>query len=152
MAVKVCRSCGYDNKENAFICASCSKTLKEAIVRGTLDSEKIQTTLNKNAIKLCTNCGEKLEIGALKCKYCGTPTISAKQYSSNYNAPQTYGSERSYFLLYLVTFILPIVGLIVGGIIAFDDDPDKSATGKSLLIFGLVMIVIGVIFWSIVLS
>jgi uncharacterized membrane protein YvbJ len=151
MAVKVCRSCGGDNKENAIICVSCNKTLQDATLIGTLDFDKSQNTLKSTSIKYCTKCSEKLEVGALKCKYCGTLTIKAKHPSSNYYSQQSYGSEKSYFLLYLVTFIMPIVGLIVGGIFTFDDDPEKSAAGKGILIFGIIMIVISSIFWPLVL-
>jgi hypothetical protein len=102
-------------------------------------------------MKFCSKCNERLEVGALKCKYCQTPTIKAKKPPSAYTSQQSYGGDKSYFLLYLVTFIFPIVGLIVGGIFTFDDDFVKREAGKGILIFGIVMIVIGAIFWSLVL-
>ncbi|QGQ96167.1 hypothetical protein EHS13_15425 [Paenibacillus psychroresistens] len=152
MAVKVCSSCGEDNKENAVICASCNKTLHDATIRGTLDSDKNQNSSTKSSIKFCSKCNERLEVGALKCKYCQTPTIKAKKAPTTYNSQQTYGSGKSYFLLYLVTFLIPFIGLIVGGIISFDDDPEKSEAGKGILIFGIIMIVVSAIFWTIVIS
>lgn len=150
MAVKVCNSCGEDNKENAIICVSCNKSLQNAIIKGTLELDKDQNTLKSNSIKFCSKCNEKLEDGALKCRYCGTPTIKVK-YSPS--AQQLYaGRGKSYFLLYLVTFIIPIVGLIVGGIFSFDNDPEKSAAGNGILIFGIILIVIEAIIVSIVIS
>jgi hypothetical protein len=42
------------------------------------------------------------------------------------------------------------VGLIVGGMYALDNDPDKSSAGKGLIIFGLIMCVIGAILVAII--
>jgi ribosomal protein L40E len=148
MAVKICKSCGESNAESAVFCVVCSSSLKDAPLEGTLNADKQYTgILTGFSRQRCWYCDEKLEDGALKCKYCGStvlrPSIRKSYGGSSYSSGTTDGC--AVFLLFAATFLIPIVGLIVGGIFAFSEDSNKQDIGKALLVFGLVLIVIGFI-------
>lgn len=151
MAVKVCNRCGEDNSESAAICISCSSSLKDVKLIGTLNSEKTEELeLKSKSSRICSHCNEKLNAHETKCRYCGTPysskiktSTTSSYYENNQGGGDGFGCAT--VLLFIATFFIPLVGLIVGGIFAFSDDPDKQSIGKGLLIFGLIMIVLGII-------
>lgn len=148
MAVQICNKCGEDNKENAMICSSCSNPLAGSKVIGTPDKEKDDLLFRKNDMKFCSHCGEKTEEGSMRCKRCGTLTVKTPS-SGGYYAPYPSSVSGSsgpsgcaMALLIGGTIIIPLVGLIVGGIYAFDDDTDKRDAGMILLGIGAFMIVL----------
>ena len=152
MAVKVCNKCGEDNSESATICVSCSSSLKDVSPIGTLNSAKTEELEYKSKLsRICSHCNEKLNEHEMKCRYCGTPyskKIKLKQPTTSYyenNQSGGNGFGCATVLLFIATFFIPLVGLIVGGIFAFSDDQDKQSIGKGLLAFGLIMIVLGII-------
>ncbi|MCM3567473.1 hypothetical protein [Neobacillus mesonae] len=51
------------------------------------------------------------------------------------------------FLLYLVSFFIPIVGIILGIIWMNDQEIEKKAVGKNCLIVSIVSIVLSCICW-----
>ncbi|AZU63879.1 hypothetical protein [Neobacillus mesonae] len=51
------------------------------------------------------------------------------------------------FLLYLVSFFIPIVGIILGIIWMNDQELDKKAVGKNCLIVAIVSIVLSCVCW-----
>ena len=55
------------------------------------------------------------------------------------------GGQRS--LLYILSFIIPVVGIILGIVWMNDQDIDKKAIGKTCLIVGIVSIVLSCICW-----
>ncbi|MDQ1000896.1 CHASE2 domain-containing sensor protein [Neobacillus niacini] len=50
-------------------------------------------------------------------------------------------------LLYILSFIIPVVGIILGIVWMNDQDLDKKAIGKTCLIVGIVSIVLSCICW-----
>jgi len=147
MAVKTCLSCGEANSENAIQCIVCSSSLKDAPIEGTRDTDKNLDQLFGKKSANCWHCHEKVEEGALKCKYCGSTVLKPTRDNGRYYESSSASSQDgcAVLLLYVATFIIPLVGLIVGGIFAFSDDPGKQDLGKGLLIFGLVIIVLFVV-------
>ncbi|NIK75300.1 ribosomal protein L40E [Paenibacillus castaneae] len=152
MASKICSNCGESNSESAFLCIQCSGSLKDSEVVGTPNSLKTFKAIDRE--RICSHCNEKLGANDSKCKYCGT-VYTKKTSGSSYLPSDGYASSGNFgcatVLLFIVTFFIPIVGLIVGGIFALNDDPEKQSIGKALLIFGLVMIVVSVVFYMIIL-
>jgi RNA polymerase subunit RPABC4/transcription elongation factor Spt4 len=144
LAVKICKKCGESNSEGSLMCVICGSSLKDASIEGTPNSAKEFSGMYNSTPTVCKHCNELLEQGSLKCKYCGTVAtkrITAPRY---YNV-NTSNDGCATILLFIATFFVPIVGLIVGGIFAFSDDPNKQDVGKALLTFGLIMIVIAII-------
>lgn len=155
MAYKVCSNCNEDNLEHSSVCSSCSHSLHNAKVYGAKSTDIENSALFTKKPQNCSNCSEKIDSDSIKCRYCGHINASVpSSYRSSYYAPQSSSNDNSgaVILLYIATFFIPIVGLIVGGIYALDNDPDKSSTGKGLIIFGLVMIILGAIIWGILAS
>ncbi|MCH6267621.1 hypothetical protein [Neobacillus citreus] len=50
-------------------------------------------------------------------------------------------------LLYILSFFIPIIGIILGIIWMNDQDMEKKAIGKTCLILGIVSIVLSCICW-----
>ncbi|MFZ7943950.1 MULTISPECIES: hypothetical protein [Bacillaceae] len=50
-------------------------------------------------------------------------------------------------LLYILSFLIPVVGIILGIIWMNDQDLEKKAIGKTCLIVGIVAIVLSCICW-----
>lgn len=55
------------------------------------------------------------------------------------------GGQRA--LLYILSFFIPVVGIILGIVWMNDQDIDKKAIGKTCLIIGIVAIVLSCICW-----
>jgi hypothetical protein len=56
-------------------------------------------------------------------------------------------SDGQRVLLYILSFLIPIVGIILGIIWLNDQDPGKKAIGKNCLVFGIISIVLSCICW-----
>ena len=59
--------------------------------------------------------------------------------------PQAYGPRYSgclKFLLYAVSFFIPIVGIIVGIIFMSKGDPESTSLGKTCLVISIAAIVL----------
>lgn len=147
MAVKLCSHCGESNREEALMCVVCGSSLKGAELQGTPNAEKEFTGVLSGKPTVCRGCGEKLEPEALKCKYCGDVAIQAPRKPAIYiyREGSASGDGCAVALVFIATFFIPLVGLIVGGIFVFSDDPNKQDIGKGLLIFGLIMIVVQIL-------
>lgn len=146
MAVKVCPGCGEGNKESAYVCVVCGRSLKDVEMQGTPDSDKTYSGSLAGTKKsaFCSHCREPLEDGALKCKYCRTPvtrTTASLAHSHDKEMPPT-PDNTAMTLIVISTILLPFVGLIVGGVASFSDDPNKQDAGKMLLILGLIILII----------
>jgi uncharacterized membrane protein YvbJ len=148
MAYKVCSNCIEENSETASVCFKCSHPLHTAELVGIPFKEKTQRSLIHRKKEFCQNCSERLDEEALKCKYCGTMTVTAP---NNYNRDYSYTRSNinaAIVLLYTATLFIPLVGLIVGGFYALDNDPEKSDIGKGLVIFGLIMLIVSFLLWQ----
>ncbi|NWQ39356.1 hypothetical protein MLOOGBEN_01430 [Bacillus sp. EB106-08-02-XG196] len=55
------------------------------------------------------------------------------------------GGHRA--LLYILSFFIPVVGIILGIVWMNDQDIDKKAVGKTCLIIGIAAIVLSCICW-----
>jgi hypothetical protein len=59
--------------------------------------------------------------------------------------PVYYGSQYSgcvKFLLYVLSFMMPVVGIIIGVIFMSRPDPESKGLGQTCLILGIVSIVL----------
>ena len=149
MAVKECIKCGGENKENAVTCTSCGNTLKDAKVEGIPNQLKNDIVYNRNDKSTCPYCNTSVKEGTTFCSDCGsiiTKKHHPKTIMSNYSSEGNDNSIR--ILLYIITFFIPFVGLIIGGVYTASDDYDKNSLGKELLIFGIIMMVIGTLVLS----
>jgi hypothetical protein len=63
------------------------------------------------------------------------------QYPPQYYGPQYSGCLK--FVLYALSFFIPLVGIILGIVYMSKPDPESKSLGKICLIISIVVIVIG---------
>ena len=53
--------------------------------------------------------------------------------------------RKSYTFQYVIGFLIPLVGFILGAILLSKDDEEEKSAGKTVIILGIISIVIGTI-------
>lgn len=98
----------------------------------------------------CPKCDGINSFTNEKCCYCGHTFNKSKYYNINYyiqeDSEATIDEEtdnKSYTFQYIISFIIPLVGFILGAILLSKDDDEEKTVGKTLIIIGIVSIVIG---------
>lgn len=94
-----------------------------------------------SAQRNCVGCGRAIAWDANVCPYCG------HDYRIVGVAPmaQPQVSDGMKILFYILSFLIPIVGIIIGVIYYTKPDPQSKELGKMCLILALVGILIGVV-------
>ena len=87
--------------------------------------------------KFCSNCGAKIDVRAEICPKCGVRVAPAKP-----GVPQ--GGTR--ILLYIISFLIAIVGIIIGVIYLTKPSEDEKDFGAECLMIGLISSVLGIFF------
>lgn len=84
------------------------------------------------------------------CCYCGHRFDKRKYYKIDYYTREEYEKEsdsedegKSYVFQYVISFLIPLAGFILGAILLSKDDEEEKSVGKSLIILGIVSVVIG---------
>lgn len=134
---------------------------EQCILRELLE-QKRQNQEEKEQIQLppsipCEKCGAPNDSQNENCAFCGSKLQKEKYYISDesdyddeQDEPEEYGQNFTFH--YVISFLIPLVGLIVGAIMLAKDDAEKSRCGKTCIITAIVsMILLGII-WGIVLS
>lgn len=100
----------------------------------------------------CPKCDGVNTFENEKCCYCGHTFDKSKYYNVNYylqddseSAEEEETDKRSYAFQYVISFLIPLVGFILGAILLSKDDEDEKSAGKTVIILGIVSIVIGTI-------
>ena len=90
----------------------------------------------------CVSCGRALAWEANVCPYCGHDYRRAPAYQQEYKRIGT-GTR---ILVYLVSFFIPLLGIIIGIIfIATGDSPDSSHVGKMCILLAILPLLILVV-------
>lgn len=99
--------------------------------------EATGTTSTRN----CVSCGRSISWDANVCPYCG------HDYRMQMMAPSqaTQMSDGMKILLYIVSFLFSIVGIVIGVYYMTKNEPEYKEVGKICLVLGLVGIVISVL-------
>jgi len=114
-----CPHCGTDNADWLSKCNACGKSLGD-------------TAQGRH----CVSCGRAIGFDVNVCPYCGhdyripLATPAAKEAIS--------GGMR--ILLYVVSFLIPIAGFIIGIVFYTRPDPQSKHVGKICIIIGIVAI------------
>lgn len=131
---KVCPKCGDTFSTSIQYCPECNVLLKSEEVEDTAYIKKEYCPYCKNEIKSgtrnCPHCGELIAKGTTKV---------LEHYS--YNSDSNNSGDNNVFL-YVVSFLIPLVGFIAGGILLTSDDYYKKSSGKTCLILGVISIII----------
>lgn len=121
MALK-CPNCGSENVDTAVFCSFCGKEMKSTETRN------------------CVSCGRSIAWNANVCPYCG------KDYRVQAFAqpPQPLISSGMRVLLYIISILIPIAGIIIGAIYYAKPEEEYKHVGKICLVIGIVVTVLSV--------
>lgn len=137
MAVKICPKCGESNKENATSCIECGESLLSINSVGVSDKDKRV----KIGYERCPHCDKKLDGSPLKCPYCGTD-LSRKS-TNRYYAVNRGSNKGGNVGIYILSVLIPLVGLIIGAIwLSSDDKKEEGGTAIALAVVGMVLCII----------
>ena len=133
-----CSQCGKEIPDDATFCNFCGAQVKE-------DTPEPQATVNNtyqaapkpSKMVHCRNCGALMDENATVCPRCGAPVGSVGSTAEGPDEPDT--------VLNVLSFLIPIVGLILY-CVNINKFPKKAKTlGKWALIGFGVSVVIGII-------
>lgn len=100
----------------------------------------------------CPKCDGVNPFENEKCCYCGHTFDKSKYYKKEYylqdeteTAADEETDKRSYTFQYIISFLIPLVGFILGAILLSKDDEEEKSAGKTVIILGIISIVIGTI-------
>ena len=107
--------------------------------------------------KICSKCGDNNQISAMVCTNCGnslsdakiiiSKTIKNESYVRNYD----YSKNSSISLFtYIISFLIPLIGFIIGAIFLTQDDYEKNDAGKVCIVLGVISILLNIIVISII--
>jgi len=129
--------CGAENSPEMTRCGNCSADLQPSS-GGSRYSQAAQAEGTAAGHRFCVVCGRSIPFDAYVCPYCG----------HNFMAPRpTYTNEEPLtdlikILLYVLSAVIPLAGIIVGIIFLQKSDPEYKRVGKICLIIGLILGVI----------
>ena len=90
----------------------------------------------------CPKCGGPNERTNEICTFCGAKLDHSLVYDDYCEESKNNGSSQSFFFHYLISFIIPLIGFITGGIMLTNDDPQKSSAGKTCIILSIISVAI----------
>ncbi len=97
----------------------------------------------------CVSCGRSIAWDANVCPYCGHDYRVAMMGPA---APTARMSDGMKILLYILSFLIPLIGIIVGVIYYVKPEPEYKEVGRNCIIIAVIMWVIGalcaVAFWA----
>ena len=83
------------------------------------------------------------------CEFCGCYLDKSVYYSEEYDdsdeSEESEDEGKSYTFHYVISFLIPIVGLIIGAIMLTKDDEEQSSCGKTCIILSIVAVVISTV-------
>lgn len=114
----VCAKCGVENPEGSTACRMCGGSLVAVSRR-------------------CVSCGRSLDWDVNVCPYCG------HDFRIVATGPvQTTVGTGLRIVFYILSFLIPVAGIIIGIVFLTRDSPDEKHVGKICVILGVVSIVL----------
>lgn len=106
---------------------------------------------------VCEKCDGPNPFANNVCEFCGSKLDKAKYYTDEYYSlleeekegseelpvPQTQGP--SYTFHYVISFLIPFVGFIVGAVMLANDDAEKRSCGKACIITAIVSMIVNAV-------
>jgi len=101
----------------------------------------MQSSGGSTGTRDCVSCGRAISWDANVCPYCGHDfrMVMAPQMAQ----PQI--SEGMKILFYILSFLIFIVGIIIGVIYYTKPDPESKHVGKMCIILAVVGVLVGVV-------
>jgi hypothetical protein len=140
-----CVNCGFENPDGATFCNFCGRAVVSAPAAPTLQTPSYQPVSppsSDDRPRQCVSCGRSIPWTANVCPYCGHDYRV-----STYNHPQQEtlsGGMRA--LVYILSFLIPLAGIIIGIVFYVKPDPEMKRVGKNCIIIAIVVWAIAAIF------
>ena len=116
----VCQKCGIENPDGTSACRVCGNPVDAGV-------------------RHCVSCGRSIDFNANVCPYCG------HDFQASVAPPRAEPiSTGMRLVLYAVSILVWIAGIIIGIVFLARDDPEYKRVGKICLILGIVSILISV--------
>ena len=113
MAVKECPKCKESNKAEAKTCFNCGTSLVNVELKGLSETDKASQYGNiTRKDRKCPFCEKLYDNSYTKCPICGT-LLEEKTEKVYYAVPKSSGGNIG---IYILSFLIPIAGLIIGAI------------------------------------
>jgi len=109
--------------------------LKEELKR----RKELEEAQSLNRVIRCIKCDGENLLSDEACKYCGYKINKNRYKSDNEEDKEEKEVANSNRSLYIISFLIPIVGIILGIVYIGKDEEDL---GKSLIIFSIFIIII----------
>lgn len=98
----------------------------------------------------CPKCDGPNPFSNDVCEFCGHKIDKSKYYNPEYYEKLETDEDEleggsSYIFQYIISFLIPIIGYILGAILLSKDSEDEKSVGKTCIILGIVSAVISVI-------
>lgn len=130
-----CPYCGFENVGSPAFCISCGHELAVAPVAAVSPS-------GGTGSRFCVSCGRAIQFDANVCPYCGHdyryPSYRMRQ-------PETISSGLR-VVFYILSFLIPLVGIVLAVVYMTRPDPEPKEVGKICLILAVISIALTVVF------
>ena len=145
-----CPNCGYENPEGTTFCRCCGKDLQMRQAPAPSASTVPISSPSTQTARRCVSCGRSIPWNANVCPYCGHD-YRIQMYPS----PTESISDGLKIVFYILSFLIPIVGIIIGIVLYSRPDPESKRVGKNciiiaLVVWGLVIVISLVVFFVVV--
>lgn len=109
------------------------------------ERERIEKMLPKEIE--CTKCFGMNAFENDYCTYCNAKLDKQKYYSAEYyetleDENNSDEESESYTFQYIISFLIPLIGFIVGAIMMTKDNKEKVSVGKKCIVIGIFSIII----------
>lgn len=110
------------------------------------EREKIESML-PDKIE-CPKCEGPNAFSNDRCEFCGADLEKEAYYSLEYyENGEVENSDSGNMFRYFVSFLIPLVGFIMGAILLSKDDIHEKSAGKNCIILALISVVLATIIW-----
>lgn len=128
----------YSEEEMTYI-KSCLSAKKDNFIKSHIPKEIT-----------CPKCGGVNDFNQAECSFCTVKLNKDKYYDIDYYKSQDDTEEtkynknesQSYAFQFIVSLIIPIVGLVMGGIFLADNDEDRVSAGKTCTVLAMASLII----------
>lgn len=116
--------------------------------------EKLKKLLPKEIE--CPKCLGPNPIGNEECCFCGSKLNKEKYYRLEYyenkedDDSEIEEDKESYLFQYVISFLIPLIGFVLGAIMLSNEDSEKVSVGKSCIILGIVSVIVSAIISAII--
>ena len=138
MAIKICEKCGTENPENTIYCNSCGASLSNTKITGVSENQKFI----KPRPERCPNCDKVIANRPVLCPLCGYDLTSNEGDRFDFSLEEKT-SKPNNIGIYILSFLIPLVGIIIGAIWLASDD--KKENGGKAIFFSILGIVVGLV-------